>query len=256
VLDKCIGPGGFGLPQYCIVAARPSVGKTSFALNLLRRMEGPRLLLSLEMSAGDLYDQLSKQEVQDPQHLYITDELIMLPHLCDAIEIAGKKLGCKFVVLDYINLVQVPGTFVIDNSNMAAVSRSLRAAAGRAGVALLCAAQLNRDCVKEGRRPQLQDLRDSGTLEQDADVVLMLHSDGNDETKPQASSEELEIIIRKQRKGPRNVTCWFGFDKPKCDIYEIPQREPVVEINKRRDKCARVDGQGMGSDQLNGFMRG
>lgn len=214
------------------------------------------MFLSLEMSEAELWEEFIKQEMQDRRNLFITDELIMLPHLCDAIEIAGKELGCRFVVLDYLNLVQVPGTFVIDNSNMAMVSRATRAAARRAGVALLCLAQLNRDCVKEGRRPQLQDLRDSGSLEQDADLVLMLHSDADDEAKPKASSEELEIIIRKQRKGPRNVTCWFGFDKKNCDIYEMPQREPVVEISKRRDKCARVDGQGMGSDQLNSFMRG
>jgi len=254
-LDEYIGPGGFRLPQFGILAARPSVGKTSFALNLLRRMRGPRLLLSLEMSNAEVYEQLAKRPIEDPRDLLITDELIMLPHLCDAIEIAGKKLGCKVVILDYINLVQVPGTTTIDNSTMAVVSRELRAACRRAGVALICIAQLNRECENRANpRPRMADLRDSGTLEQDADLILFLYSESYHKPERVGASEDLEVIVAKQRSGPRGVTCWFGFDKANCDIYEVTSRQPKIEVDERFNKQARATGQGRGSSELDGFM--
>lgn len=223
-LDRYIGGphgGGWRLPWFVLLAARPSVGKTTFALNLLRRMECPRLFISLEMNLDELLEEITKDEVREPERLLYTDELRSLPSICDAIAIAGQQ-GVPFVVLDYINLVQLEGGQDLDNAGMSRVSRALRRAGRDNGVTLLCIAQLNRQC--EGRvdqRPKMSDLRESGTLEQDADCIVFLFSESYHQPDNPQASNEMELIIAKQRQGKRGITVYFDFDKERATFREI-----------------------------------
>ena len=228
---------GFQKQDLVIVAARPSMGKTSLVLNIAlnaavqaRKTVG---IFSLEMSTEQLFIRMLTSEARIDAHRFrggfLTDAdyerlVEASARLLDArvfiddspglgiLEMRAKsrrlKLehGLDLLVVDYLQLMQGRGRFDNRQQELASISRSIKLLAKELDVPILALSQLSR--APEGRtdhRPQLSDLRESGALEQDADVVLFIFREEMyaQETEQRAETEGLaEIIIGKQRNGP------------------------------------------------------
>lgn len=239
--------GGMRPGELWIVAARPSVGKSTAALQwgLEACAAGSRVLLvSLEMPTGDLLKRAISAKGGIPHsslvrgdlhaavrrrvaetlgriggyRLEITDKLRSLRTI--VARIAAARPAYDLVVVDYLGLIESGLRYENRNQEVSALSRSLKLAAMDYGVPILCAHQLNRGNAMEKRRPELSDLRDSGSIEQDADAVLLLDDPASRERdKPK---DGLDIILAKQRNGVRGVTFHFRMEAQFCRIAETP----------------------------------
>lgn len=226
-------PGGL-----YILAARPSMGKTAFAMNIAqyaaKEENIPVLIFSLEMSAEQLVQRMiaSESEVNVREMLEsqkmakdqwsnlmrAADTLSHCPIYIDdsstlnTMDMRGRcrrffakhKAEKGLVVLDYLQLMSVSSRKSENRQQeVSEISRALKAVAREFGVPVLALSQLSRDVEKRGgnKRPQLSDLRDSGAIEQDADMVVFLYREAyyafeNDSTDPTS-----EVIIAKHRNG-------------------------------------------------------
>ncbi len=233
----------FGLQksEMIILAARPSMGKTALALNIaenaaipVRKNHGPTstLVFSLEMSASALalrmlcsrskvrfsriqsgeflsnddMDALAKagKELSDaPIMIDDSSSLSVMELRAKARRIHSKRL-VGLIVVDYLQLISPTDSRVPREQQVAEASRGLKALAKELEVPVLVLSQLNRASEKEDRRPMLSDLRESGSIEQDADVVLMLHKPREEKDKDgsQTAGNLAELIVAKQRNGP------------------------------------------------------
>jgi replicative DNA helicase len=227
---------GFQRQEMIVLAARPSVGKTSLALNvaeaaaLPKRGEPvPTLIFSLEMSSAQLAlrmlcsrarvnikllrdGMLPKQGPEQQRLVDVADELSKSPLFIDdsshltIMELRAKarrlytryKLG--LIVVDYLQLLSPTDPKIPREQQVAEVSRGLKAMAKELDLPVLVLSQLNRSSEKENRAPRLSDLRESGSIEQDADVVLMLAPPKDVDEKFQAAAYDL--VVAKQRNGP------------------------------------------------------
>ncbi|OGS97720.1 MAG: replicative DNA helicase, partial [Gallionellales bacterium RBG_16_56_9] len=218
--------GGLEPGQLVIVAARPSVGKTAFALNVadhvtqqgntvaffsleMTRRELTQRLLALrasvsvsEMRSGQLdKDQWSRisacQAKADGQRLFLIDRsAIRVAYVRAAARKIKRKHGLGLIVVDYLGLMRGEGQN--RTQEIGSLSRGLKALAKELHVPIIALAQLNRAIEnRNDKRPQLSDLRDSGEVEQDGDIVAMLHRESAPEWAGLA-----ELIIRKNRNGP------------------------------------------------------
>ena len=220
--------------ELIILAARPSMGKTSLALNIaenvaLRKGE-PVAVFSLEMSKESLLLRLLASEARVDAHKFRTGHMskedwqkiiASLGKLGEAplwiddsasstvMEMGAKARrlkrdkGLSLVIVDYLQLVASRGRFSNRNEEVSSISRSLKGLAKELRVPVLVLSQLTRAPEREERRPQLADLRESGAIEQDADVVVFIHRPNF--YKPDLPDEErakAELIIAKQRNGP------------------------------------------------------
>jgi replicative DNA helicase len=219
-----------------IVAARPSMGKTSFVLNIAQHValnrERPMTVgfFSLEMSAQQLFIRLLTAEARIDAHRlrsgYLSaDDYGKLVKAVGTLESArifiddtasigvlemrakSRRLksehGLDLLIIDYIQLMQGRGRFDNRQQELASISRSLKGLAKELGVPILVLSQLSRAPEsRSDRRPQLSDLRESGALEQDADVVMMIFRPGVYEKDNPDLQNVAEIIIAKQRNGP------------------------------------------------------
>ena len=142
------------------------------------------------------------QEIEDlPLHIIYRPDLslMQLKSLVKRTKVQHSNL--ELVVVDYIQLIPVEGRFESRQQAIAEISRQLKLLAGEAGIVMLAISQLNRAVeVRQDKRPMLSDLRESGCLEQDADMVAFVYRPGlYDEEEDQQLTE---LIIRKQRNGP------------------------------------------------------
>ena len=221
-----------------IVAARPSMGKTSLVLNIAQHvaMQPDHTVgfFSLEMSKESLFLRLLTSEAQIDSHrlmsgaigqkdygrishaletlsamrLFIDDtaSVGVLEMRAKTRRLKGEH-GLSLVVVDYIQLMTGRGRFENRTLELASISRSLKGLAKELNVPIVVLSQLSR--APESRsdhRPQLSDLRESGALEQDADVVVLIYRDdvyNKDPNNPEAGTAEL--ILAKQRNGPTGV---------------------------------------------------
>ena len=229
---------GFQRAEMIVLAARPSMGKTSFALNIAESAAMPRkgegvatLIFSLEMSAAQLALRmlcsrarfnmkllreglLSKNGNEQAELIKAADEFSKSPLFIDdsshlsIMELRAKarrvharhKLG--FIIIDYLQLLSPTDPRVPREQQVAEASRGLKALAKELNLPVLVLSQLNRASEKENRAPRLADLRESGSIEQDADVVLMLARPKDADEKFQVASDSAELIVAKQRNGP------------------------------------------------------
>lgn len=227
---------GFQNSDLIIIAARPSMGKTAFSLNIAQNVayktQTPVLFFSLEMSHNQLVTRLLCSEARiDGQKIrsgYLGDEdwsklavtagiLENTPILIDdsanasLIEIRSKarrafaqeKIG--MIVIDYIQLISWAGSGKIESrqQEVSAISRSLKGLARELNIPIVALSQLSRAVEsRNDKRPMLSDLRESGAIEQDADVVLFLYRDIYYNPKKEESRGIAEVIIAKQRTGP------------------------------------------------------
>jgi len=229
---------GFQRQEMIVLAARPSMGKTSLALNFAEAAAMPRhgepvatLVFSLEMSAAQLALRmlcsnarvnmkllrdglLSKNGEEQNRLVQTADEFCKAPIFIDdssALSImqlrakarrihARHKLG--FIVVDYLQLLSPTDAKMPREQQVAEASRGLKSLAKELDVPVLVLSQLNRSSEKENRTPKLADLRESGSIEQDADVVLMLARPRDADEKFQVAADSAELIVAKQRNGP------------------------------------------------------
>jgi replicative DNA helicase len=144
-------------------------------------------------AAGEFSD--SKIFIDDSSHLTIMELRAKARRLH-----ARNPIG--FIVVDYLQLLSPTDPKVPREQQVAEMSRGLKALAKELEVPVLVLSQLNRSAEKENRSPKLSDLRESGSIEQDADVVLMLARPKDADEKFQVAADSAELIVAKQRNGP------------------------------------------------------
>jgi replicative DNA helicase len=225
---------GFQRSDLIIIAGRPSMGKTAFALNVaLNAAEAgtPTGVFSLEMSEEQLVLRMfcSKAHVnlnnlrrgflsdQDwgrlttavgaisEAPLYIKDQAAMTPmEIRATCRRLKRERGLGLVVIDYLQLMQSATKSDSREREISEISRSLKALAKDLDVPVIALSQLNRKCEERtDKRPQLADLRESGAIEQDADVILFIYRDEvYNKSDDNPKKGEAEIIVGKQRNGP------------------------------------------------------
>jgi replicative DNA helicase len=229
--------GGLHKSELIVLAARPSMGKTALAMNMAEhaamRTGVPVLFVSLEMSAIELGDRLlcSAAEVNgnrlrngtishDERRKLVNAaaEISHAPLFIDdspsrtMTEIAATARRLKrrenlgLVVIDYLQLIDPDNPRDPRQEQVAKISRRLKGLARELSVPVLCLAQLNRQVESShSNKPQLNHLRESGAIEQDADVVMFVHRDEyyqtNEEDRERVRGEA-DLLVRKQRNGP------------------------------------------------------
>ncbi|MDF9832446.1 replicative DNA helicase [Ereboglobus sp. PH5-5] len=237
---------GFQPQEMIILAARPSMGKTSLALNFAEAaaLPPPRndrksvgvLIFSLEMGSSQLAlrllcsrarvdtkklrdglyppggeefsqlhqtaDELSKAPIfiDDSSQLTIMELRAKARRLAARLKDTPAPLG--FIMVDYLQLLSPTDSRVPREQQVAEASRGLKSLAKELNVPVLVLSQLNRAAEKDERVPRLSDLRESGSIEQDADVVLMLSRPKTADKTFQVAAPEADLIIAKQRNGP------------------------------------------------------
>ena len=262
---------GFKPGEMIVLAARPSVGKTSLAMNIVENIafskkyeENPKniLVYSLEMSATSLamrmicgrarvnmndlrrgfvrkdyaekLNSISKEFQQ--AHLWVDDTSGLS---INQIRAKARRLKMRnhlhLIVVDYLQLISGDTKALSRENQISDISRGLKAMAKELDVPVIVLSQLNRDSEKERRDPRLSDLRESGAIEQDADVVMLLgkHRKGEDiresdqdfQKEEQAEDyEPIKLLLAKQRNGPTgNVELAF---RRKYTRFEILQGQP------------------------------
>ena len=218
-----------------IVAARPSMGKTTFAMNLCENAmlleDLPVLVFSLEMPSEQIMmrmlaslsrvdktkirtAQLDDEDwarmsntmamLKDKDNLFIDDSSGLTPMdvRTRARKLAREKGGISLIMIDYLQLMQVPGLSDNRTLEIAEISRSLKSLAKELEVPVVALSQLNRSLEQRSdKRPINSDLRESGSIEQDADLIMFIY---RDEVYNEQSADQgvAEIIIGKQRNGP------------------------------------------------------
>jgi replicative DNA helicase len=224
--------GGLQPGELIIIAARPSMGKTTLALNLTERVasQGAAVgFFSLEMSNQQVIQNMlccraqidgqamRRGRITDQQYKRLQEEAARLyetPIYVDdtpGISITQLRAKCRrlkqkhdigIVVVDYLQLMSGGGRFESRQQEISAISRGLKSIARELSVPVIALSQLNRDVEnRDDHRPRMSDLRESGAIEQDADVIILLHRD--DYYKPTEENAGLaQIIIAKQRNGP------------------------------------------------------
>lgn len=229
--------GGLHNSELVILAARPSMGKTAFAMNIAEHasinLKQPVLFVSLEMAALELADRLLCSAAQVNGHrlrngtisqedrrrlVQKSSEIGSAPLFIDdtpsrtLTEIAAvarrlkRKQGLSMIVIDYLQLIEPDNPRDPRQEQVARIARRLKGMSRELDIPVLCLAQLNRQAeVSRDNRPRLNHLRESGAIEQDADVVMFVHREEyyqtNDEDRERVRGQA-EIIIAKQRNGP------------------------------------------------------
>lgn len=236
-----------------ILAARPSVGKTSLALDIARQAainhNVPVGIFSLEMSAQQLIDRMLATQAQvdswelrtgrlnsesdfdkirdsldvlSKAPIYIDDEpgSNILKMRAVARRLKSEK-GLGLIIVDYLQLMSPTQSKSTDNvvQQITEISRSLKSLARELDVPVLALSQLSRAVESRGGKPRLSDLRDSGSIEQDADVVMFIHKEDRfrDESEKTGIAE---IMIEKHRNGPTGRVELY-FDDKKSSFRDI-----------------------------------
>jgi replicative DNA helicase len=263
---------GFQAGDLIIVAARPSMGKTALVLNIAQYValerDMPVAVFSLEMSKESLaMRMLAGEGLIDAQKLrsgrlstdeykrlsraagllinapiYIDDSAgLGIPELRSRARRVTVEYDVKLIVVDYLQLIQGPRNAESRQQEISTISRNLKILAKELNVPVIALSQLSRapeQRTPEHRRPQLSDLRDSGAIEQDADLVMFIYrqemyespvdDQGNQRTLNDGTPIEglAELIIAKQRNGPTGqVKLYFHKQYTRFDNFSKRQRE-------------------------------
>jgi replicative DNA helicase len=248
---------GFQKSDLIILAARPSMGKTSLALDIARKTaiqnKIPVVIFSLEMSSQQLVDRMLSAESQvdawkirtghdlsiendfkaigdaiarlSEAPIYIDDSpgnnILKMRAVARRLKNEG-KLG--LIIIDYLQLMVPTSSKFSDNlvQQVTEISRSLKHLARELEVPVLALSQLSRAVEQRGGKPRLSDLRDSGSIEQDADVVMFIHREADADQG--GKREEAEIMIEKHRNGPTGIAKLY-FDSKKTTFLSMDKGE-------------------------------
>ncbi|MDR2700933.1 MAG: replicative DNA helicase [Spirochaetaceae bacterium] len=234
---------GFQNSELVIIGARPSMGKTALALTMASHISMekkiPAAFFSLEMSDMALCLRLISSEARIESRK-IRSGLLTPADFSKLMDAAGKiyeaplyivdtpgmklldlrsqarrlraQYGVKIIFIDYLTLITSDNRDIPRHEQIAEISRSLKSLARELDMPVVALSQLRRDA--EGKQPNLADIRESGSIEQDADLVMFLHRERESEAKAGKETDgKTELIIAKQRNGPVG----------KADIVFIPQ---------------------------------
>ena len=261
---------GFQDSDLVIIAARPSMGKTALMVNIAEHAvsgtddDGAVLVFSLEQPADQLVMRLlssvgridqtrmrtghlhsddwdrfgsARAQIKD-KPLYIDDTPALTPNdlRTRARRVAREAGGLKMVMVDYMQLMRPSGKHENRTNEIAEISRSLKAIAKEMNCPLVACSQLNRSLEsRTDKRPHMSDLRESGAIEQDADVILFIYRD--EVYNPDSADKGMaEIIISKQRNGPANKTVHLNFD-PNLTKFDNHADEGAYSV-----ECVVYDG--------------
>lgn len=251
--------GGFGAGQLIVVAARPSVGKTAVMLQMARAAAAagrPTLVFSLEMtkeelaqrlilSAGTLsgwdvasgrldwqeFENCAKPYARMP--FYIDDSARSIDAITAEITLMKQKGLCDIAFIDYLGLIPTDPSSRANLSQLIGdLTRKLKNTAKACGLPIVLLSQLNRASVMENRPPVLRDLRDSGSIEQDADIVLMLE-------KTEIGEYPLRMWTRKIRNGKAEACINLMPNGTYTDFTEGP-----IETADRYPAATAAEGRG------------
>ncbi len=223
---------GFQDSEFIIIGARPSVGKTALAMTMAAHIaideKIPTAFFSLEMSDMQLVQRLiaSRAKINSnrirsanltardfgkvsetcgllyeaPFYLVDMPNMKLLDLRAIARQLCSPPYNVKIIFIDYITLITGENASIPRHEQIAEISRSLKSLARELNIPVVALSQLTRDA--EGKKPGLADIRESGSLEQDADVVMFLHRERADTSEDEAKPIPTELILAKQRNGP------------------------------------------------------
>jgi len=269
-IDFDMRTSGFQPSELIIIAGRPSMGKTAFvlnvALNASLKAHVPTAIFSMEMSGEQVTQRLlctlAKVNLKDFRTGFLGDrafkrlvdaagELAEAPIFIDdtgalsVLELRAKARRLKarenigLIIIDYLQLMRGRGRAENRQQEISEISRSLKALAKELNVPVIAVSQLSREVEKRGRgaRPQLSDLRESGAIEQDADLVAFIHrpsrfgvamEEGLEEMDEELGHDDIdvaEVIIGKQRNGPVGIVK-LGFQEEFTRFVNLTPEAP------------------------------
>lgn len=224
--------GGFNGGNLVILAARPSVGKTTIAMQIAQAASADNnktLVFSLEMTKKELVQRLLQSTGLVSQYelvthninwdnyeralgmvvnsnLIINDDAYNIHEIRHKIITSVKTQGVKMVLIDYLQLIKGADQRMSMNDQVGELTSALKQTAKQCNIPIIVLSQLSRESVRENRSPQLYDLRSSGAIEQDADIVVMLERSKDD--MGAIIDNKIDMWIRKNRAGKCN------FDNP------------------------------------------
>ena len=224
--------GGFNGGNLVILAARPSVGKTTIAMQIAQAASADNnktLVFSLEMTKKELVQRLLQSTGLVSQYelvthninwdnyekalgmvvnsnLIINDDAYNIHDIRHKIITSVKTQGVKMVMIDYLQLIKGADPRMSMNDQVGELTSALKQTAKQCNIPIIVLSQLSRESVRENRSPQLYDLRSSGAIEQDADIVVMLERSKDD--MGAIIDNKIDMWIRKNRAGKCN------FDNP------------------------------------------
>ncbi|MCA9351252.1 replicative DNA helicase [Patescibacteria group bacterium] len=255
-LDRILS--GFQESDLIILAARPSTGKTSLALDIARKAavnhNVPIGFFSLEMSADQLADRMLSAEAQvdawrirtgkgltDDDYARISvamETLSKAPIYIDdkpgntinQMRSTARRLkaehGLGLIMVDYLQLMTTNKNYDSMVNQVTEISRSLKALAREIEVPVVALSQLSRAVEQRGGKPRLSDLRDSGSIEQDADVVIFLHKERNEDGV--GRSQVTDVLVEKHRNGAVGF-CQLFFDEARTTFLELDKQHQDME---------------------------
>ena len=258
---------GFQKSDLIIIAGRPSMGKTALALNVAlnatRKTSLPVAIFSLEMSKEQLamrlisaeskinarqmrtgsMDDMDWTRLMDATgrlyeaQVFIDDTPALTPlqMRAKARRLKSSK-GLGLVVLDYLQLMRGRANPENRVQEVSEISRSLKAMAKELSVPVIALSQLNRKVEdRPNRRPMLSDLRESGAIEQDADVIMFIYRDDvYNKSEENPFKGTAEIVLEKQRNGPTGQV-WLTFIK-ECTAFESMDKETQAQLREARKR--------------------
>ena len=281
-LDRIIN--GIHKSDLMILAARPAVGKTSFAMNIVENvaLQGYSCaVFSLEMSKEQLVQRMlcsvagvsmehalkgtmdksewlriakAKEKLANAK-IYIDDSAMITPQqILSKCRRLKSRYGLDLVMIDYLQLMSAEKNSKSDNrqQEITEISRTLKILAKEVNVPVLALSQLNRAVESRKGRPQLADLRESGAIEQDADIVMFIHRPDKGATEKEIAEGKVqknvaEIIIEKHRSGPTGTVKLFF--KGECTKF-LNLNEETGEIDDENASTTQTTATVQGYDDL------
>lgn len=256
-LDRLIN-GGFVPGNLVLVASRPSLGKTSLGMDFVYNMSQNNkssMVITLEMSVDEIvlrgisrftgiaqcdirdkkFDQypsmleLIKQARQDVfrvMPLYLSGGLNSIEHIISLIEARHRNKPLDVVFIDYLQLIESRTGRDNRTAQLTFITRQFKLLAQKLGIVVILASQLNREVEKrDGGQPRLSDLRESGSIEQDADVVIFIHVEDPD------NKNIKNVTIAKQRNGERDIYTKLLFDGVRTSFRDLKESNDSAQAN-------------------------
>lgn len=267
ILDNLLD-GGFSPGSLVVLAGRPSTGKSSLAMDISYQAAERGfnvLVISIEMETSELigrgisrytnlsYGAIKKRAFLDSEQssslvartraeifskipMYFRDKSMLIEDIITCVESLHMEKPIDLLVVDYLQLIGSSSRRENRNIQISDITRSLKSLAITSQFPVLLLSQLSRDLEKrEDKRPMLSDLRDSGAIEQDADIVMFLYKDSV--YNPQSRTpNEVELIISKNRNGRRGLVHKLEFDGKTTSFkeYEDNDTSSPVDYNDPR----------------------
>jgi len=237
-LNKVLPGGGLEEGTLVVIAARPSVGKTSLGMNFAEyaavELGGEVLVFSLEMRDTSLIDRvcasnakISAKKVKDATldskeqvalaaaykrvgasgitidtDRTVTSADIRARSIRVRNELARKGKKLDLIMIDYLQLLKAVDSRLPREQQIAEAARTMKMLSGEVNCPVLLLSQINRASEKENREPRISDLRESGSIEQDADTIILLHRMPPEGCAPDPEKETVKVILAKSREGP------------------------------------------------------